>query len=145
MKSILVALLLALTLFNTSQADTLIKMDRTRLRGKLSLIADTYVEFTVEKNSGQQQWLKVDKKEILVILDHRKKLLYPRDKYDEIALNYGKVKLRTAQDVQKYKQRKTENSAVQAMQEQTEKNRLKTAAVIGGLGGIMAWVFVQGK
>ncbi len=145
MKFLAMILSLGLAWTHFCQADTLIKMDKTRLKGKLSLIADTYVEFTVEKSGGQQHWIKVDKKEILVILDKRKKLIYPRDKYDEIALNYGKVKLRTAKDVQKFKERKTENALVQAQQMQSEKNRLKTAAVIGSLGGLMAWVFVQGK
>jgi len=124
-------------------ADTLIKIDRSRMHGKLSLIADTYIEFITNKKDGQQQWIKVDKKEILAIVGGKGKLLFPRDKYDEMALNYGKVKLRTAQDVAKYKQRKSEAILVQEQHEQEEKNRFKIAAMIGGVGGLMAWAFFQ--
>jgi hypothetical protein len=145
MKTLNGVLVLILISVQLSAADVLVRMDRVKIRGKLSAIADTYVEFVEEKSPGQEEWIKVDKKKILVILNSRGKLIYPRDKYDEIALNYGKVKLRTAQDVLKYKQRKTENSTVQSNQEQTEKNRFKIAAVIGGVGGLMAWAFIQGK
>ncbi|HPN33248.1 MAG TPA: hypothetical protein PK843_01935 [bacterium] len=124
-------------------ADTLIKIDRSRTHGKLSLIADTYIEFVINKKDGQQQWIKVDKKEILDIVGSKGKLIYPRDKYDEMALNYGKVKLRTAQDVVKYKQRKSESILAQEQHEQAEKNRFKIAAMIGGVGGLMAWAFFQ--
>jgi hypothetical protein len=145
MKPFKYILVLVLISVHFCSADVLVRMDRVKIHGKLSLIADTYIEFVKDKSPGQQEWIKVDKKEILAILNSSGKLIYPRDKYDEIALNYGKVKLRTAQDVLKYKQRKTENSNVQTCHEQTEKNRFKVAAVIGGLGGLMAWAFIQGK
>ena len=46
------------------------QIDRSRMRRKLSLIADTYIEFIATKD-GQQQWIKVDKKEILAIVGGR--------------------------------------------------------------------------
>lgn len=140
----LTGLLLLLWLTSNGMADVLITAANKRIKGKLSYIGEGYIEFEVETKDGSGEWKKIDKKEILVILDEQKKIMYPRDKYDEIALNYGKVKLRTAQDVQRYKERKTENLSVQKINEQKEKNRFKVAAVIGSLGGLMAWAFLQG-
>jgi hypothetical protein len=132
-------------LVSTARADVLIFASNKRAQGKLSYIGESHIEFIFDTRDGKGEWKKVDKKDILVILDDHKKMIYPRDKYDEMALNYGKVKLRTAADVQRYKDRKMENLSTQQMNEQKEKNRFKVAVVIGGLGGIMAWAFLQGN
>jgi hypothetical protein len=132
-------------LASAAAADVLIFASNKRAKGKLSYIGESHIEFIFDTKDGSGEWKKVDKKEILVILDDHKKMIYPRDKFDEMALNYGKVKLRTTLDVQRYKDRKMENLSTQRMNEQKEKSRFKVAAVIGGLGGLMAWAFLQGN
>jgi len=143
MRSFFPKVILLLISYQSVSADTLIRMDRVRIYGKLSVIGDTYVEFVEKKGTNGQQWIKVFKKDILAILDGRGKLLYPRDKYDEVALNYGKVKLRTAQDVSKYKQRKSQYIQAQAQHEKREKKHYKIAAFIGGVSGLMAYTFIR--
>jgi hypothetical protein len=134
-----------LIIASSAMADVLILASNKRAKGKLSYIGETHIEFIFDSKDGSGEWKKIDKKDILVILDDHKKIMYPRDKYDEMALNYGKVKLRTTLDVQRFKDRKMQNLSTQKMNEQKEKNRFKVAAVIGGLGGLMAWVFLEGN
>ncbi len=126
-------------------ADTLVLANKQQIPGQLSLIADDYIEFRVSKAPDQYEWIKVSKKILLAVVDEQKKIVYPRDKYDENALNYGKVRLRNEKEAHAYLQRKKTNQQVQIENEKSENGRYKVAAIIGSLSGLMLWAMLDSK
>jgi len=128
-----------------AKADILILVDNHQFRGKISLIADDYIEFRLEKSVGESEWIKVYKKDLLAVVNERGKIVYPRDKYDENALNWGKIRLRNKKEAQIYLMRKKMNRIRQLENEKQEKNKYKVAALVGGLSGLMLWAFLDGK
>ena len=85
------------------------------------------------------------KKDMLAVLDKSGKLAYPRDKFDEISLNYGKIKLRNGKEKQIFEQRKQQNQSIQQTIELRERDKYKVAALVGGLSGIMLWALIDNK
>ena len=125
------------------KSDVLILSDKQKIKGEISLIADDYIEFKTDKISGKTEWIKYPKKKIIAIVDENGKIVYPRDKYDENALNYGKVRLRTKKDLAEYRARKRENIANQLRNEKTEKERYKMAVIVGGIASLMVMTVAQ--
>jgi len=125
--------------------DILILADRSQLHGDLVLIADRYIEFKSEKSPGDFQWLKIAKKSILAVLNDRKKIIYPRDKFDENALNYGRIPLRDAREQALYNKRRYLNRLAQLRAEKRERDRFKVAALLGSISGVMLWVLLDGR
>jgi len=140
-----VCIIIVSALGSVLKADTLILIDRRQFRGSLTLIADEYIEFRLEKSFNDNEWIKVYKKDLLAIVNDRGKIVYPRDKYDENALNWGKVRLRNKQEARIYLERKKMNRLRQLENEKQEKNRYKVAVLVGGLSGLMLWAFLDGK
>ena len=136
---------LGFAVVNLAAADILIKDNGQKIIGEMTLIAKDYIEFKVETTPGYFEWMKVPKQELLAVIGKNKKILYPRDKYDEISINYGKVKLRNSRDEELYHRRQEENLKAQTTLEKEEKNHLKTAALLGGIGGLMIWTLIDGK
>jgi len=127
------------------RADTLLLANKQQIQGELSLIADDYIEFRVAKAPDQYEWIKVSKNILLAVLDEQKKILYPRDKYDENALNCGKVRLRNEKEARVFLQRKKANQQTQLENEKSENGRYKVAAIIGSLSGLMLWAMLDSK
>jgi len=138
---------ICLLLFFSSRvfADNLILSNEKRIKGSLSLIGNDYIEFKTDHVSGNTDWIKVSKKSVLAIVNDDGKIIYPRDKFDENALNFGKVKLRNTEDLAKYRARKQNNKSNQFRNESAEKNRFKVAAIIGGLAGLMVLTVTGGR
>ncbi|HNR67435.1 MAG TPA: hypothetical protein PKN04_06740 [bacterium] len=128
-----------------AQADVLITVDKQKFIGRLSLIAHEYIEFENYPHPGEKEWLKVYKKDLLAIVDDRGKIIYPRDKFDENALNWGKVRLRSDKEKKIYEERQMENNQQQVLHESQEKSKYRVAAVIGGLSGLMLYAFLDGR
>ena len=135
---------LTLGIFTDAQGDVLILANEKRFEGEISLIANDYIEFKTEQVTGSTEWIKIPKQKMLAVVDDNGKIIYPRDKYDENALNYGSVKLRDAKDLVNYRARKRENIANQLRLEKAEKNKYKVAAIIGGLAGLMILTISNG-
>lgn len=130
---------------SAARADTLILANKQKVQGSLSLIADDYLEFRVEKSLEQFEWIKIPKKSLFAVLSDQGKVVYPRDKFDENALNFGKVKLRDKKEVDTFLKRKKANRLAQAENEKSEKGKYKVAAIIGGLSGLMLWAVIDTK
>jgi hypothetical protein len=129
----------------TAHADYLLLDNNKKLYGEMTAIAHEYIEFTVQDLSNENKWLKVPKKQVLAVLSDQKKILYPRDKFDENALNYGRIKPKNKKEKLVLKKRQLENIKTQRALENQEKNRFKVAAVIGGLSGLMLYAFLDGR
>ncbi len=140
-KSLLILLLLIVPLL----ADILVLDNGQKIKGELLEIADEYVEYKAESNVGEPEWVKVRKQDLLAIIDGSGKLAYPRDKFDENSLNYGKVKIRNRKERRIYLQRRTENQQNQSTLELREKDKYKVAALVGSLSGIMLWALIDNK
>ena len=138
-------LIFAMALAIPAKADTLVLVNNQKITGELMHIAHEYIEFKTEPTPGNPEWLKVYKKHLLAVVNDQGKLIYPRDKFDENALNYGKVRIRNEREKQLYLQRVQENLKVQRSLESEEKNRYKVAALVGGLSGIMLWALLDSK
>lgn len=147
MKKTFSGILILLLMFWSTFAwgDILLLINKKEYRGQLKRIAAEYVEFVNEETPGESEWIKIYKKDLLVVVNERGKIIYPRDKYDENALNYGKVRLKTRKEVEIYNRRIKHNQQVQRHIEQNEKNRYKVAALVGGLGGLMIWAFIDSR
>lgn len=137
--SLTLAFLLAAS---TCFADYLIFSNNKKIKGSLCLIGASYIEFKTDDLGMNTQWIKVPKKDILCITNDDGKIIYPRDKFDENALNYGKVKIRTHEDKEKYQMRQTENEQAEKMNNSAERNRYKTAALVSLVGGVMALILI---
>ena len=137
--------IIALVAVPALRADTLLLANKQQISGELSLIADDYIEFRVSRTADQYEWIKVSKKILLAVLDDQKKIVYPRDKYDENALNYGKVRLRNEKEARVFLQRKKANQQSQLENEKSENGRYKVAAIIGSLSGLMLWAMLDSK
>ncbi len=127
------------------RADVLILANNKKVHGELTLIGDKYLEFKVEEIPGEPEWVKIPKNNLLAVVSSAGRLLYPRDKYDEIALNYGKVKIRNKQEATIFLERKKENQQAELMMERKDKERFKVAALVGGLGGLMIWALLDNQ
>ncbi len=136
---------LMLFLVITAHADYLLLDNNKKIYGEMTAIAHDYIEFSIQDVSGENQWLKVPKKQVLAILSDQKKILYPRDKFDENALNHGRIRARNKKEELILKKRQLENIETQRELENEEKNRFKVAAVIGGLSGLMLYAFLDGR
>ena len=126
-------------------ADLLILDNGQKLTGKMIKIADDYIEYKAESSAGDVEWLKVNKKDLLAVLGTDGKLAYPRDKFDENSLNFGKIRLRDEKERTKFEQRKKVNQDVQQTIELREKDKYKVAALVGSLSGIMLWALIDNK
>src|SRR3990172_6445091 len=130
----------------TAFADILVLSNNKQIEGNISLIADDYVEFLVgDQWNNNKEWLKVPKKVIVAILNGEGKIIYPRDKFDENALDYGRVKIRNEKEKEIYQNRKKANQARQLQTEKKESKRYKIAALVGGLSGLMLWAFMDSR
>ncbi|MBN1540551.1 hypothetical protein JW992_00265 [candidate division KSB1 bacterium] len=127
------------------RADVLVTADNQKYVGKITLIAKEYLEFEHATHPGEKEWLKVLKKDILAVVDDRGRIIYPRDKFDENALNYGKVRVRNEKESEIYKKRQIETFMQQNLHESQEKKKYRVAAVIGGLSGLMLYAFLDGR
>lgn len=125
------------------KADILILVDNQQLQGRLTFIGDNYIEFKIEQSPGEYEWVKVYKKNLLAVVSNKGKIIYPRDKYDENAMNFGKVRLRNKQEAEIYRDRKEQNKKAQIECEKREKNKYKVAAVVGSFGSIMLLTFLN--
>lgn len=123
-------------------ADQLIFSNNKKIKGSLCLIGTTFVEFKTDELSSNTQWIKVPKKDILCITDEDGKIIYPRDKFDENALNFGKVKIRTQADKEKLQMRQQENDQAEKQSNSAERNKYKTAALVSLVGGVMALILI---
>ena len=141
-KIVVVVLFSTLGLFNSVFADTLIFSNNKKIHGSLTLIATKYIEFKTDELGPRTQWVQIYKKDILLILDDAGKIMYPRDKFDENALNYGKVKIRTEDEARKYNLRKQENIQAERISKDLERNKYKTAALVSLVGGVMALILI---
>ena len=130
---------------NVVHADILLLRNKQRIRGEMSLVADDYIEFKRDLSAGENEWIKLSKKSVVAIVSDKGKLIYPRDKFDENALNYGKIRIRNENEKKTYLERKKTNKLAQLTNERQEKDRFKVAALVGGLGGIMVWAFLDGR
>jgi hypothetical protein len=126
-------------------ADILVLANNKHLQGEISLVGDDYVEFIVGDEWNNKEWLKVPKKAIIAILSEEGKIIYPRDKFDENALNYGRVKLRNEKEKEIYLSRKKANQTRQIENEKKDSKRYKIAALVGGLSGLMLWAFMDSR
>ncbi len=129
----------------SSHADILLTIDNQKIAGELSVIADEFIEFKQQDYPGENEWIKVSKKHILAVVSSDGKIIYPRDKFDENALNYGRIPLRNETEQQKYLRRQLENRKAEQHLEQNEGKRYRVAAVIGGLGGLMIYALLGGQ
>lgn len=125
-------------------ADKLILSNEKRIDGEISLIANDYIEFKTDQFTGETEWIKIEKQKVLAVLDAKGKIVYPRDKFDENVLNYGKVRLQNKSDLAKYRARKRENITNQLRNEKAEKKKYKVAAIIGGIAGLMVFTISNG-
>lgn len=123
-------------------ADQLIFSNNKKIKGSLCLIGTTYIEFKTDDLGPNTQWIKVPKKDLLCITSEDGKIIYPRDKFDENALNFGKVKIRTHEDKEKYQLRQQENDQAEKLNHSAERNRYKTAALVSLVGGVMALILI---
>jgi hypothetical protein len=130
---------------HTAFADVLLLSNNKQIEGNISLVANDYIEFLVGDEWNNKEWLKVPKKVILAILNREGKIIYPRDKFDENALNYGRVKIRNEKEKEIYLNRKKANQARQIENEKKESKRYKIAALLGGLSGLMLWAFMDSR
>ena len=140
-KSIFAVMIFAIPLF----ADILVLDNGQKIKGELLEIADDYIEYKAEMTVGEPEWVKVRKKDLLAVIDSNGKLAYPRDKFDENSLNYGKVRIRNQKEKQLYFLRKTENQKIQNTIELRERDKYKVAALVGSLSGIMLWALMDNK
>lgn len=127
------------------RADILILANNKRVHGELTLIGDKYLEFKVEEIPGEPEWVKVAKNNLLAVVSSAGRLLYPRDKYDENVLNYGKVKIRNKKEAVIFLERKKENQQAESIMEKKDKERFKVAALLGGLSGLMIWALLDNQ
>ncbi|MBN1998775.1 hypothetical protein JW935_14545 [candidate division KSB1 bacterium] len=125
-------------------ADILVTVQNEQIEGTLSNIADTYIEFKLD-NPVKQEWIKVEKKNLMAVVDQKGKIVYPRDKYDENALNYGRIKINSREDAKKYAIRKQQNLQVQRKIERRDSSQFRTAVIVGGISGLMLWAFLDTK
>ena len=128
---------------SVSSADRLITSDKRYINGELSLIANDYVEFRTDQLSGTTEWVKISKRKILAILGNNGHIIYPRDKFDENALNFGKIRVKNNKELEVYRNRKRQNISNQLRNEKAEKQRFKIAALIGGLAGLMVMTIIR--
>jgi len=142
---IIVFAFVLLGIMTSVRADKLILANNKKVQGELTLIGDKYLEFKVEEIPGEPEWIKVSKKDLLAVVSSAGRLLYPRDKYDENALNYGKVKIRNKQEAAIFLERKKENRQAELMMERKDKERFKVAALVGGLSGLMIWALLDNQ
>jgi hypothetical protein len=140
-----IILLVTITVVGPLNADLLILDNGQKLNGEMIKIADDYIEYKAESSPGDVEWLKVMKKDILAVLNRSGKLSYPRDKFDENSLNFGKIRLRNEKERQTFEQRKSQNQNIQTTLELREKDKYKVAAIVGSLSGIMLWALIDNK
>ena len=138
-------LLLTTMLAGTCIADVLLLANKKQIQGAISLIADDYIEFEMSKNFDQKEWVKIPKQYVVAVVNENGKIVYPRDKFDENALNYGKIKFRTEKEKEIYLERKKVNKISQVENEKRDNNRYKVAAIVGGISSLMLWAFLDGK
>ena len=138
-------LILSLFVAASLYADILILDNGQKIPGELLEIADDYIEYKIETNLGEPEWVKVMKKDLLAVIDRSGKLAYPRDKFDENSINYGRVRIRSAAERELYRQRKAENQQTQSILESREREKYRVAALVGGLSGIMLWALIGNK
>jgi len=143
--SIYLLLWIALLILITSdlKADTLFLANNKKISGKLTFIGDDFIEFRTEKVLCQYVWIRILKRDLLAVLSDKGKILYPRDKYDENALNIGKVQCKTVKEIERLKNRKKLNEQAQFEYERREKNKLKVAIIVGSIGSLMLWTFLD--
>lgn len=138
-----IAVVFILFLFVSAHGDILVLDNGKRVQGTMTEIADEYIEFKAELEPGNVEWLKVYKKDLLAVINQQGKLAYPRDKYDENSLNWGRVPIRSSRDKQVYLQRKKQNLSRQQELELRERDKYKVAALVGSLSGIMLWALID--
>ncbi len=136
-------LLLVLCSFAHSEPDILIRVEKSQMYGEITAIADDYLEFKKQVSPGEYEWIKVPKQELLAVISNKGNILYPRDKYDENALNYGRIKVKSSQDKKKYLERKKNNKQIQSKLEHGEKNRYKTAFIAAGTSCLVIWAVIN--
>ena len=145
MKLRLFLLAATLAMVQICHADILVLVGKEQLQGTLTVIGDKYVEFKHEKSPGLSEWIKVLKKDLLAVVGENGKIIYPRDKFDENALNFGRVKIRNEKEAEIYTQRQIINRRNESISEKKEKNRFKVAALVGGLSGLMVWALLGSR
>jgi len=142
-KSKMLWTLLFVCLATTARADILIFINNQQCQGTLTFIGDKFIEFKTEQNPGKYEWIQVFKKDLLAVVSNEGKIIYPRDKYDENAMNFRKIKLRNAKEAELYKKRKTINKQSQIDYENKEKNKYKVAVFVVSFGSLMLLTFLN--
>lgn len=137
--------LIILGLVSLSNADILLTVDNQKLLGKITVIGEEYIEYETQTAPGETEWIKVHKKDIIAVVDDNLNLVYPRDKFDENALNYGRIPIKNKKEKRLYELRQRENKLAQQKAEKKEKNRFKIAALVGGLSGLMLYALLGGE
>ena len=76
----------------------------------------------MEASTGNYEWQRIIKKDLLAIVSEEGKIIYPRDKYDENVMNYGRVRLRNGNEAEIYQQRKNRNKQAQIRHKKINNN-----------------------